>query len=377
MAATQTIPCFSYDPAEAENVKVEEKVAPSPQAPQGTVSHGRQEDLGLEKFAGKFFTSSKLADAAELEAEIANQLEAKTACKRTGSFYESPLERLLRMREELNNLKQDLTGLAAVESDPAMEALSKNLNQLQTEMTTVCSKHKLATLLPHDYVASGKVLQRPAHSTPEGQQLLHQLQLASSSTDPQVRYSLFSQDLASGVVPTLEVEPKLTAMERIVGDTATASKDFATLFQALQNLLSTANLLDTTKLDSLLRRSKSLRTEIELFEQQKTATEGAPPSAAQADRIASLSTLVQRCSSDVSNLPTITKKIVAKEKENTAASNVLIRLQRLQQQQKDLQAVVDNDREGLQQLASSFQANMGVLNANVTALCSRLDKLNS
>jgi len=188
-------------------------------------------------------------------------------------------------------------------------------------------------------------------------------QVQSPGSGPGVNYEVYLNKSEQN--PLAGVDRRVDRLCRVVG---TGGGPLLGKMQDLQNRL---QLTEEYKLDAVVRRTKTLVTEIETLEtpEQKEQDRN------NATRIATLRTLFAHRATTVQAVPGTLNRVKTRQAADDRTAQLLLRLKRLQQTHEAVQRSLTGDQQLLAKVASQMEANLQTTVANLRQLQQRLEKL--
>lgn len=277
--------------------------------------------------------------------------------------FESPVERVLRLRREIKGFAAELTLLSVqteAKGDASREARTV-VQGLEQGMSALLSDERIRPYLQHNHTAT--------HLLSGGDPVLHAAMDAAHGGEG------FALSLASTAGVRAEaLEAKLAAVEAVVGQTAgVGGEDLRTRLAKVQARIAS---VEVPQLDALSRRIQAVQADLLLHEPQRRATEGAPPSEATKAQVEELVAIEGKYAAQVKETPRLLKQLHEGQSTHASAADALTRLSNLAQQSEAIAEMLAADQEGLNSMQSSFGDNMQVMEANMVALEARLAAIN-
>lgn len=325
--------CFMYDPA---NPPAPKKVIPLPAEP----AIAPRSVLGIEVFGGKLFSGTSLEDAKGVEKLLSGKPEQKVP----SSGVASPIEYLLRLKQDIQQLKEDASKTATY-SDP----LSK-MRSLEQVLDPILADERVAPYLPH-------ISPSLAESDP-----VDALIIRMRATEGAIFQATGKQQR---IQPAL-LEQQVSALEKYVGTPVGAS-----LTKQVAGLQRDVNVLEPTFLVSCSRRINSLLTEVTLLDQHKRTLDVILPTEVQT-QIDALNGLNTKHGSAIQEVLKPNSPLTSSNPQHEAAAKILQRLHALAQQQKLASELLNADGASLKTLTENLAANMKLMKANVDNIEQRL-----
>jgi DNA repair exonuclease SbcCD ATPase subunit len=283
----------------------------------------------FEVFAGKLY--------------IANPYSSKKAVA-TEDSNESPLERLGRLKRELDELETDCQ--SKVES-PMFEAqLSQLQDQLQRLSTTQLQQ---PTLLSESIQAA----------------------MADLNTNIEISQTDDANDKASGTA--LQLEARLRRIEMAMGSFGSSSEE-----SLLDRVLALENMqakLDDKKLDLLQKRGKVIRQDLEAAAKARNKLASTLVSAEDSKTIAALYDQLLQLQGLSPHLPALTQRLQELAHQHVDASTRAARFQAIEQVVGNLSLQVQSMDTALEALDKSLKQNATAMQESVAALEERIKVL--
>lgn len=333
---------FVYDPAQ-------------PPPPKKTVSPAPAEILNsrpshaLEVFGGKVFSGSTLEDAKGVE-KLLNEPAAPPPPGGSTvdvSRLASPIEHLMRLKKEIQQLKDDAS--RAAQTDGLGKA-----RQLEQTLEPILADQRVAPYLPHISPAVYEV--DPVDA----------LIIRVRATEGASFQGVGKQESAQ---PAL-LEQQVGALEKFVGPAGNGG----TLKKRVAGLQHDIGVLDPAFLVSCSRRIKSLMTELTLLDQQKRAVDVLLPTEVQT-RMDALGALNAKHQAAIQEVVKPNGPFATANPQQERAARILQRLHALAQQQKMASELLQADGASLKTLTENLGANMKLMKSNVATLEQRIQAL--
>jgi len=330
--------CFVYDPS---NPPAPKKLIPVPAEPAGPP----RSLVGFEMFGGKLFSGSSLEDAKGVETLLNSPPQPLPST--TNTRVVSPIEYLLRLKKDIQQLKDDASRPAV-----PVDALTR-LRRVEQSLDPVLADERVAPYLPH--ISPSLYESDPVEA----------LIIRVRATEGATFHGIGKQQCIQPVI----LEQQVDALEKFVGPGGNAP-----LRKRVMALQRDINVLDAAFLVSCSRRIKSMLTEVALLDQQKRAVDIVLPTEVQA-RVDALNALNAKHSTAIQEVLKPNGPFVTPNPQQEASARVLLRLHALAQQQKLASELLSQDGASLKTLSENLAGNMKLMKSNITSLEQRLQAL--
>ena len=305
---------------------------------------GVQEDTvpaerAFEMFAGKLYPPSSSSTSTRLR------------------LHETPLQRLGRLQDELQAIKQELSVTTAADDsaepqiDPvAAASLQQTLQQLQQQLETTTTR-----LLPHNR-----------------QQALSQQIAASVEGFTEQKTPAAGRMTAAEIDDTLE--QRLARLEVAVGSSSsTTTTSTQPLLQRLVQLEEVSAKLDASQADLWQRRAKTIRQDLEAAAKARnklmsTTGTGSVATATDTKTIAELYNTSQQLQGLIGHLPALVQRLQALSAVHQEAATWSVRLKAAEEMASQLERNLLAVQESLQTLQAAVTENAKTLQENLQAL---------
>jgi len=347
--------CFVFDPTHPPAAKK----APLPPKEEESSSSGVTKRAGVEMFGGKLFAGSSLEDAKGVEKLLAaggKGEEHKTTAPASASSalssvsqqqrIESPVEYLLRLKRDIQQLRADATRAVNPPPDPMPK-----LREMDKNLDSVFSDPRVEPFLPHSNPS--------LHSPPDPTDALIIRVRATEG-------AVFQGSGKQARVQPILLEQQVEALEKCVGTTQ------VNLRKRLAALQRDVGLVDPVFLVSCARRIKSMMTEFALRDQTQRAD--ALPTEVQ-PRVDALTALHAKHGAAIQEVLKPDGPLRAPNKQQEQCARALQRLNTLAQQQKMVNELMAADKTSLATLSTNLASNMKLMKANIANLEQRLQAL--
>jgi Dynamitin len=286
-------------------------------------------EQAFEVFAGKLY--------------IANPYSSKKAVA-TEDLKESPLERLGRLKRELDELEKDCQ--SKVESSMFEAQLSQLQDQLQRLSTTQ--------------------LQQPMFLSES-----IQAAMADLNSNPATSQADDANDKASSTA--LQLEARLRRIEMALGSFGSSSEE--SLLDRVLALESMQAKLDDKKLDLLQKRGKVIRQDLEAAAKARNKLASTLVSAEDSKTIAALYDQLLQLQGLSPHLPALTQRLQELAHQHVDASTRAARFQAIEQVVGNLSQQVQSMETAMEALDESLKQNAASMQESVAALEERIKVL--
>lgn len=298
-------------------------------------TEGIKPESAFEVFSGKFFATSN------------------NNKKGYSTLSESPLQRLGRIQQELNELQDFVTTSG---SDNEVAGFSKQVGALRDQWSLLSdaqSKQNERLIATIDSSIAGL-------SSPDKNQVQ-----SKTSTIPAI--STISN-----------LEERLKKLELAIGSGSVSTGSVVDRIKKLENLQSK---LDSKQADQLQKKAKVIRQDLEAASKARnklmTATAGSSSMVGVEDSktIAALYDQLQSLSGISDHLPILAQRLQVLAQQHTSASTWDTRLHATESVLGTMETHVSAIESAIQNLETSVQQNANQMKTNVQALDERLEKL--
>lgn len=325
-------------------------------------------NLAMETFAGK--TYSRVADEAGADQVYMVSSEEGDEKTAKGKFvnlhaakqaFESPLERLARLRREVEEFTADL---ALLDKANAMTALSSKSPD-NVHVVQLTRDMNAATIHAPSAPALSPSCQDAWHGTARtaGQQLAASLKNSGQGLPANLQLKLpFGIDAQASDVA--EWDARISSLESSVGKASQQGDDLLTRLNALRTKL---QLFDDNKLATVSRAISVVALDLQIATQSSASVTST--------KLDELSKLMDTAQPNVEAVAQVQAALVKSREEDERAANLLLRLHRVELASAACSEMVRADQSCLTQAAKGLQANMALLGTNAESLESRMVKL--
>jgi len=195
-------------------------------------------------------------------------------------------------------------------------------------------------------------------------------QLASSKGQGNaINYSVYLN--TSEQSPLLEMDRRVDRLCAVVGQPAQQTQS---MFGQLRDLQARLELADDFKLDAVLRRTKSLVTEIDALETPDitAAVQTTQDKGAQLEKLRAVVAPLTPAAVDV---PNVLNRLKTRKDTDEQAARVLLRLKRLQASHEAVTRMLLTDQQQLLKVGAQMVANSKIMTGNLENLQQRLKVL--
>jgi len=189
-------------------------------------------------------------------------------------------------------------------------------------------------------------------------------QVQSPGSGPGITYEVYLNKSEQN--PLIGVDRRVDSLCRAVGT------EGGPLLGKMQDLQNRLQLTEEYKLDAVVRRTKTLVTEIETLEVPEQKQEQDRNDAV---RIATLRALFASRGTTVQNVPGTVSRVKTRQAADDKTAQLLLRLKRLQQTHEAVQKSLVGDQQLLAKVACQMEANLQTTTANLRQLQQRLGTL--
>jgi len=288
--------------------------------------------------------------------------------------FESPYERVERLKNELSEFKKQLEALANGDSiqdvsKSGKDSLLEKLDNLEMDYGAILNDTRISPFLKNSNPFPKSTLNRPDSEIVSN--MIAQVGSLGGVGSEGVSYELFHRSKVGDKERRLnEVERQLNAIEKKVGAWGKNTK-FKNMHEAMTDLYSKLELLQGTNIDSLTRRIESLNAELTL-QQHLMRLPGAKGGEKCIDE---LHDIMKPKNKSMKEIPKWGKQLQENNEKHTKQTNAVLRLQKLQRTQAGLSSLLTEDFEALAQASTSMDENMKILKCNVESFQKRFAAL--
>lgn len=330
----------------------------------------RNTALACETFNAKLYTR---ASEDEKASEHVQFVEESFATEGNGTRkFESPHERLARVKAELAHFTKQLDSLSTAD---AIEEIStgkvlQSIGDMETDFGAILNDSRISPYLTNDAPFAKGTLNRPDSEITDA--LISQLGSQGGKGLKGVSYELVHRKKAGDKELRLnEVERRIGSLEKKVG-TLGKEDGFENLSKGLGDLYNKLELLQGSNIDGLTRRIASTNAELQL-QQHLMRIKGAKGGEKLVDK---LHETFEAGDKSIKAIPNIILGLQSSDERHRSQVDAVLRLQSLQRMQLGLNSVLKDDKAALETVSANMAENVKVLKGNIANFKQRFTDLN-
>lgn len=317
--------------------------------------------------------SSALSDAAFIRS-VSSQRQVFSNCRLKKKNCETPMEKLQRLKYEVQQLTKDLDTVTSGSNTNAESAkASVCIAEIETHFSNILCDSRIAPYLSKDVPLNKSGIANEQSECAGA--LIDQLKDFGGGGGKQgVEYNLYkNENLAGDHMRLIELDRQIGALETNLGSIGSTEKTgFSEINSALSDLYRKLELLDGHKLESVQRRISNLGTEIEILEGNMPKLRGKQTSA---QKFEELYTYMKKWDDGTRELPGFILRLESQVSVHRESAQTLLRMQKLGRQQLALNNLLTQDREALTKANASIGTNLTIMNNNIKNFKKRFAEL--
>jgi len=328
--------------------------------------------LAFETFNQKLF-SPAVEDGKNSENRYFCEDEKSNRARGSSKKFESPFERVQRMKSEITDLQHQLEALSSGDAigEISSGAVLENIDNLEMDFGAILNDVRISPYLTNNTPFSKSNLRRPDSELADS--IISQVGALCGTGKEGVQYELLYRNKAGDKELRLnEVDRRVSALEKRIGKIG--KKDgFKSMHTALGDLYHKLDLLQGSNIDGLTRRIASMNCELTL-QNHLLRIKGAKGGE---KLITQLHGIMQKGTASAKQLPNTIMGLESQNESHKAQTESILRLQKLQRTQAALQSLLAEDSDALGKAGENIGKNAEILKNNIASFKKRFSNLNA